>query len=224
MHERFSEQLSAYLDGELPEAERASLEGHLLSCAVCSQALAELRRVVAWAPGFQGSAPKNDLWSSIEPLLARRISKGQQKARERWSGRQVTIRLPHLLAAGIALVLLSAGTMWLTRSHGTENVAQLGTPAPKSWDYVRASATERQYDQAVAELEGILASGDTALDPATLKVIRGSLVAIDRAIQDAREAITRDSTNDYLNASIAANMRRKLDILRTAAQAVAAKS
>ncbi|MEO8293980.1 MAG: zf-HC2 domain-containing protein [Gemmatimonadota bacterium] len=224
MHERFNEQLSAYLDGELPEADRASLEGHLLSCAGCSQALAELRRVVAWAPGFQGTAPKNDLWSSIEPLLARRTSRGQQKARERWSGRQVTIRLPHLLAAGIALILLSAGTMWLARSHGTENVGQVGTPAPRSWDYVRASATERQYDQAVAELEGILASGDTALDPATLKVIRGSLVAIDRAIQEAREAITRDSTNDYLNASIAANMRRKLDILRTAAQAVAAKS
>lgn len=137
------------------------------------------------------------------------------------------MRVPHLLAAGIALMLLSAGAMWLARSKqqplGPEVSGSFPTVS-KTWSSYKAAATEKQYDQAVAQLEGILAGSDSILEPGTLKVIRESLATIDRAILDAREAIARDSNNSYLNASIALNMRRKLDILRTAAQAVAAKS
>lgn len=223
MQDEFMDQLSAYIDGELPQGERVVLEQHLRHCDECSRTLAQLRRVVGWAPQFEGMLPANDPWTSIEPLLTRQGSPSHKQAQDRWFGRKVTIRIPHLLAAGIALVLVSAGAMWLIRSQTVSQASSI-VSAPKSWDYLRASATEEQYDQAVTQLEGILAAGDSALDPATLKVIRESLVAIDHAIQDAREAIARDSSNAYLNASIAANMRRKLDILRTAAQAVAAKS
>jgi hypothetical protein len=223
MHDEFTDQLSAYLDGELRQDERIALEEHLGQCAECSRVVSQLRRVVAWGPQFEGILPANDPWSSIEPLLSRRVFPSTQRARSRWFGRKVTIGIPHLLAAGIALVLLSGGTIWLLRAHTDSPVATISS-SPKSWDYLRASTTEEQYDEAVTQLEGILAAGDSALDPATLKVIRQSLVAIDNAIQDAREAIARDSSNAYLNASIAANMRRKLDILRRAAQAVTAKS
>lgn len=223
MHDPFIEQLSDYLDGELALSERTRLEQHLAGCAECATALEQIRRVAAWAPGYQGIEPDRDLWPLVQSQLSRRETKAARQARERWFSRRITVRLPHLVAAGIALVLLSAGGMWLARARSAP-APQAAITMPKGWSIDKAKATEAQYDQAVAQLEGILAGSDSILEPGTLKVIRESLATIDQAILDARQAIARDSNNSYLNASIALNMRRKLDILRTAAQAVAAKS
>ncbi|HNW45130.1 MAG TPA: zf-HC2 domain-containing protein [Elusimicrobiales bacterium] len=44
-HNLCRENLSAYLDGELPAGERLSLERHLAACPACSRQLAELRLV-----------------------------------------------------------------------------------------------------------------------------------------------------------------------------------
>ncbi|MEI7528233.1 MAG: anti-sigma factor [Elusimicrobiota bacterium] len=44
-HKTCRENLSAYLDGELPPGERLALESHLTGCAECGRELAELRRV-----------------------------------------------------------------------------------------------------------------------------------------------------------------------------------
>ncbi len=44
-HNTCRENLSAYLDGELPAGEKPALESHLASCAACASELAELKRV-----------------------------------------------------------------------------------------------------------------------------------------------------------------------------------
>ncbi|MEO8201493.1 MAG: hypothetical protein ABI679_13280, partial [Gemmatimonadota bacterium] len=203
---------------------RVQLERHLAQCAECARILGQIRNVVAWAPTYQGSQPSRDLWPAVESQLPPLGSSVERRARDSWFGRRISIRVPHLIAAGIALVILSSGVMWLAREKEAASAALATTTAPREWSTFKAAATEAQYDQAIAQLESILAAGDSALEPGTLKVIRESLNTIDRAILDARQAIARDSNNSYLNASIAMNMRRKLDILRTAAQAVAAKS
>jgi len=46
-HKICRENLSAYLDGELPADEKLSLESHLAACADCSRELAELKKVSA---------------------------------------------------------------------------------------------------------------------------------------------------------------------------------
>ncbi len=46
-HNTCRENLSAYLDNELPAGEKAALESHLASCAACARELAELRKVSA---------------------------------------------------------------------------------------------------------------------------------------------------------------------------------
>ncbi|MCX5791527.1 MAG: zf-HC2 domain-containing protein [Elusimicrobia bacterium] len=46
-HKTCRENLSAYLDGELPPGERLALESHLTGCAECGRELAELKRVSA---------------------------------------------------------------------------------------------------------------------------------------------------------------------------------
>jgi anti-sigma factor RsiW len=51
MSDRFTEQLSPYLDGELDALAAARLEQHLGECLDCTRTLAELRAIVAAAPG-----------------------------------------------------------------------------------------------------------------------------------------------------------------------------
>jgi predicted anti-sigma-YlaC factor YlaD len=48
--------LHAYLDGELPSAERAALERHLATCATCRDLLTEERALLERASALLGSA------------------------------------------------------------------------------------------------------------------------------------------------------------------------
>jgi anti-sigma factor RsiW len=78
-HDRWTDRLSEYLDGELAAAERDALEAHLAECARCAAVLADLRGLVSAARTLPDRAPEHDLW----PELARRIESGPSRAR-RW--------------------------------------------------------------------------------------------------------------------------------------------
>ena len=58
----------------------------------------------------------------------------------------------------------------------------------------------------------------------TVRLVEENLRKIDAAIADARAAIQRDPANLYLNRQIAANMRLKLNLLRSATNAIAART
>jgi hypothetical protein len=230
MHDKVTRQLSAYADGELNSAERGAVDRHLAECAECRKALEDITAVKDWAPTYRGMPPARDLWRSIGSRLGTRpIGSGAMKPA--WPGRRVSVRIPLLAAAAVALLVLGAAATRLfnakQQNPGTANRGDAvidAIPVGKRWNPAREQVTNTEFDAAIAELEGILATNGDALEPATLKVIRESLTTIDQAIADARRAIAEDSTNDYLNASIAQNMRRKLGILRMAAQAATAKS
>lgn len=218
MSEHMTEQLSAYLDGELDSVSTAAVERHLAQCQACAGTLDQLRAVKTWAPGYTGLPTAQDLW----PAVKRGIDTPARRTLP-WHGRRVTIGVPLLLAASVILMLLSATAVMLIRRgsvSGPDSVAV----GPGGWNTMEAGITDQQYDTAVAQLEELLATNDTLIEPGTLQVIRQSLMKIDKAIDDARVAIARDSNNAFLRASIAANMRRKLALLRTAAQAVTAQS
>ena len=122
MSDQFTEQLSAYLDGELGAIERERLEAHLGGCAACQAVLADLRAIVAAAPEYPGRAPARDLWPGIEARLER-DGKTQRRNDAKWSDGAPTFRrsvlpsfrlsLPQLLAASIVMAALGGGSVWL---------------------------------------------------------------------------------------------------------------
>jgi hypothetical protein len=61
VEQSYRDQLSAYLDGELGDAERRSLEAHLATCADCRRELAELRTTVALLRRLPEAAPPRSL-------------------------------------------------------------------------------------------------------------------------------------------------------------------
>jgi len=112
----FTSRLSEYIDDELSAAERQSIEAHLVECESCRTIAGELRRVVAHAANAKDSAPVNDLW----PAIYSRIRSGSTTARISPFRRAISARLsftiPQVAAAGLTLMVLSGGLVWMARS------------------------------------------------------------------------------------------------------------
>jgi hypothetical protein len=215
MTDPWIDRLSDYIDGEMSLSERLELEAHLAQCAECSDTLLGLRRVVARARALEDVTPDADLWPGIATQIGARIPR-------RW-----TFSLPQLAAASIALVALSSGAGWMLHSGAiASSLASAPVPPQPSVPLVvgPAAHTGGSYDQAVADLERVLAEGRGRLDTATVRVLEQNLATINRAIAQAQLAVAADSANLYLNSHLAATMRRKLELLRQAAALVASQS
>jgi anti-sigma factor RsiW len=224
MNDHWIDRLSEYLDGELPHNERVALEVHLLDCDRCTATLKDLQRVVRRAQSLPPLVPADDLWAGI----ARRIGATPPRsdivvdlATRRERTRRWAFSLPQLAAAGIALMTLSGGAVWLLREPAHPAPVAVVNPSrgdttPVVSVSLKPSASQ-SYAAAVADLERVLAEGQGRLDTTTVRVIQQNLATIDRAIAEAQRALAADSGNLYLNTHLAETMRRKLELLRQAA-------
>jgi anti-sigma factor RsiW len=227
MSDNWTDRLSEYLDGELPEGERAALESHLRGCGDCSSVLAELREVLAEARTLEDHEPAQDLWPAISAQIG--VASAPRDIIDLGSGRrsrrQWSFSLPQLAAAGLALMTLSGGSVWLLESSRSSRNNEPPSAATSQMPVVTPisnggrSAT-RSYAAAVADLERVLAERQGQLDTTTVRVIQMNLAAIDRAIAQAQKALNADPANMYLNTHLAETMRRKLELLRQAAALV----
>src|SRR2546430_14776001 len=103
MSDTWTNRLSEYLDGDLPEKELAGLEAHLPSCADCRATLEQLRRVVARAQALDDLPPAADLW----PAIARHVGVVSLDARR--ARRRGWVTLPPPAPPPGALARPSAG-------------------------------------------------------------------------------------------------------------------
>jgi hypothetical protein len=218
MRDQWIDRLSEYLDGDLAPEERTGLEAHLMGCEDCRETLAGLRRILARARALEDRPPGRDLW----PGIAERI--GARTARPVRVRRRFTFSVPQLLAAGIALAVVSGGSVWMLQPGATPRFATDAPVAVTPAANVAAERGTRSYDAAVADLERILVEGRGRLDSTTVRVLERNLATIDSAIAEARRAVAADSANLYLNSHLAETMRRKLELLRQAARLVATAS
>ena len=208
MHEEWTDRLSEYLDGELPDADRRAVEAHLQRCADCSAVLGDLRRVVARAQEMGATVPRPpsvDLWDGIVARIESRRSagtpsKGVEVEAERSAGsaapftprvgRRLTFTLPQLAAAAVVVAAVSGGLVWSVsrrpeglRRPSAQDVAQGTSPASGSASQDGAAETESAEPHAVP-----VAMADAQYDAAVsdlekaLKQGRGKLDASTIAI------------------------------------------
>ena len=216
MNDQWKNRLSEYIDGELDSTERATFEAHLATCGDCYATLAELRQVVARAKSLEDAEPETDLWPDIRARLTagRRPAVG---ARRRFS-----FTVPQLLAASIALVLLSGGSAWLALRQGPTNTTEpFAVSRPTN---ARAASWTGSTDIAIGELEAALTLNEKRLDSTTVRIVRKNLAIINRAIAEARIALRNDPGNAYLNLHLADTMRRKVELLRRVNDMAATRS
>lgn len=224
------DRLSDYLDEALEGSERSELEEHLEGCEECRETLVELRQVVARAGRLVDAPPARDLW----PGIAYRIRETEEGERHDAStgtgragespgrrGRSFTFSMPQLAAAAVTLVALSSGIAWQIAGGFSARQAEPVNPVaqtPMQTDLLLASRiASNDYESAIAQLERVLDVGRERLDTATVRKVEEKLALIDKAIDEARQALAADPSNAYLNRYLAGTMRRKLDLLRRAA-------
>jgi len=217
-NDQWTTRLSEYIDGELDSNEQAALEAHLATCGQCYAALGELRQVVARAKSLSDTPPAKDLWVGIHS----RITEGSEPRRHApgVARRRLSFSVPQLLAASIALVLLSGGGVWLALPQRSTPVADEQRPRPR----IDPIGWTQSTDVAIAELQVALDQNEKRLDTATVRIVRKNLAVIDRAISEARMALRNDPGNAYLNLHLANTMRRKVDLLRRVNDMAAAQS
>jgi hypothetical protein len=125
-----------------------------------------------------------------------------------------------LLAASIALMLLSGGGAWLATRQQPVNIAST-RPRPT---ITPVANWARSTDGAIADLQAELTQNEKRLDTTTVRIVRKNLAVIDRAIAEARMALRGDPGNAYLNLHLANTMRRKVELLRRVNELAAARS
>lgn len=228
MTDKWTDQLSAYLDGDLDSKDRAALEVHLAECDECAAVLEQLRGVVGWAQTYSGSEPERDVW----PAVAGEIRKSPRgvvnlaaEREQRSTGRRFS--LPLALAATVSFLVVGSGSWWLARATVPENriAAVIDVSAPEEGFSVAAAIHAAQtYGPAIADLERMLLAEPSTLDTSTVRVLREKLAMIDRAMAEAQEALARDPGSAYLSEHYTGMMRKKLTVLRAVARRVEAET
>lgn len=222
MTDKWTERLSEYIDGDLTREENEALEAHLMTCADCGRTVAELRAVVARAGQIIDRPPQNDLWQGIATRIAESPAAGDVVTPH--TRRRLSFSVPQLAAASVVLMLLSSGTVFLMMQRGAQPVAQAPVTNTQPGTVIPANKTAENYDKAIEELEGALASGRSDLDTATVRVLEKNLRTIDVAIAEARQALARDPGNPYLNQYLDKAMQRKVQLLRRATRILRAQT
>jgi hypothetical protein len=116
-HER--ERLSAYLDDELPPAERAAVELHLAACAECRGRLSELAAVDEAAAGLPADAP-DGYFDGFARRVRERLEQRPAAHTKPAAGVRVGRRLPSWTWAVAAALLLAVVTPLTWRERNAE--------------------------------------------------------------------------------------------------------
>jgi tetratricopeptide (TPR) repeat protein len=230
-HDQVIDRLSEYvddadgLDGEgLGAAERTAIEAHLATCAECRTALSEIRAVVRLAANLPDTRPDANLW----PGISTRLERPAVVPFTRTLSKRFSFTLPQLVAASLALMVLSGGMVWIARLGDPRATLPPAIATDKKPDppatadaapadaITDVSFADAQYDAAVSDLEKALQVGRSRLDPETVRILEENLASIDLAIEQSRKALRNDPANVYLNNHFAASRNRKLALLRRA--------
>jgi hypothetical protein len=232
--------LSAWFEGDLPDAERRAVDAHLRECLRCASLVRDLESIRREAEKLPEMAPSRDLWEGIAARIEAPVIYLKSRA-----PRAPAPRAWKMAAAAVVLMAVSSGVTYFvvsnnqqaasapaismgTESPNTDAVAQttpgVVTPSrPSSGSgsgvlvSAEPSAPEILYDQEITRLRTILDQRRGDLDSTTVGAVEKSLKAIDQAIMDARTALAGDASSQFLNEQLNRALEKKLGVLRRVA-------
>ncbi len=204
--------LSAWVDGDVDDAQRRRIEEHLAGCSGCREEAESFRALSREAGRLPREiAPPRDLW----PDIARRIA-AEDRTSGRWRGAR-TWR--GVAAAAVVAVAVLAGV-----SIGRH--ASPPADAGRSTTVVQASlAGTGDLDGAIAEyarasrmLREALARRQASMNGDTVRVVFDNLAIIDSAIERIRVALAADPGNRDLAVLLVATYQQEIELLQRATQ------
>lgn len=124
-----------------------------------------------------------------------------------------------LAAAAVLLVAASAAVTSVVLTRDRVPAVSAGVAAGPSEQEGAAvlaalALRENQYLQTVNGLNQLIAESESQLSPETVRTIRASLLVIDAAIIEVRQALAEDPANAQLLEILESNYEKKVDLLR----------
>ena len=229
--------LSAWFEGDLDLPQRREVDAHLRECLRCASLVRDIEGMRRDADKLPELVPSRDLWEGI----ATRIETPVIELAPRQAAPAPARRTWQMAAAAVVLMAASSGITYLaTRGQGsaigadvlassssiTDSAAPgVITPRPRPTSSgtpilvssAEPMAAEVVYAQEITRLRTVLDERRTSLDSATINTIEKSLLAIDKAIGDARRALAADASSQFLTEQLNRALEKKLGVLRRVA-------
>jgi len=218
-HEVIKHLLDDYVTGELNEDARAPVEEHVATCAMCTEEVRSLKRVLERAADLPKSIdPPAEAWSNIRTAILREenaVKSVTRPGREHFWNRRFA--LVAAAAAVLVAVLSSSGTAWYLSTRSPRDVVSREPRTASRWTlaaYTEFTIEENNYLRTVADLQTILDQQESVLAPETVAQLKSSLRTIDEAILEARTALARDPSNKVLIDMVSSGYKQKVDLLK----------
>ena len=207
------------VDGTLGAIRRAELEQHLRDCDACRGLLEDLERVRRAAAALPSVAPPDRAWLQIAGRLrqeGRLTDVAPQPARRGYAWLAIAAAL--LVAVGGSLVVLYPRF----QSAPPASTATATAPAPGNAVDARTvesvqnevEAAQKNYETAIAHLEGIAKANRQALDPQTARTLDKNLAITDMAIADSSAAVRTEPTSVAAREALFDSLRQKVALLQ----------
>jgi anti-sigma factor RsiW len=202
--------LGDYVDGTLDERTAVELEMHLAVCERCRAVAADFTSIRRSALALEPELPPAHVWTRLSDAFEAE----RRSTRHGWGFTWQT------LAASLVTVTLVASMAWvgngLTSVNGPSG--RLTSTAVTQPEPISVGAqfelAEAQYTTAIAGLESITKSEQSALDMETADVLQANLTVIDGAITESRAALQTEPDNSAAQESLFEALRSKLELLQ----------
>lgn len=203
--------LGDYVDGTLDERSRVEFEAHLASCDRCRAVVADLGVIRQATLALEPELPAPHVWTKLSAAFE--AEHGSTRRGWGFSAWQT-------IAASVAMVALVASLTWIGQGLAPIKApsGQQASSATSQVEPISVRAqfdlAEAQYTSAIAGLETITKSEQSALDMETADVLQANLTVIDGAITESRAALQTEPDNPAAQESLFDALRSKLELLQ----------
>jgi hypothetical protein len=214
-----TEQLSAFVDGELSAAETAAVRAHAAGCAQCAATIGDLRAMVAGAGALAEPEPPPTLWPSIEGALDDRGGPFGWLSLANWR----PFGLGALAgAAAVALVVFGLRAPRNGVPAAPPGAEAIATSAAAASDpllneaeaeFAEAAAA---YERSIAKLRALLEREEARWSPHERNRMAERLGRLDEAIARSRELARRTPGDSVGNEQLFAAYQQKIAFLAAA--------
>lgn len=164
------DELSAYIDGELPPARRADVEAHVAGCPQCRQQVAELRQLAAGVAAMPKMQPAPQFLAEVRGKLAR----GERPESRPW---QDVLFHPFWPKVPLELVAVAAALMVVSRFSTQPTPQEIASEG----HFAKAESREEAAQPAKEAVNRGRMEPETPAAPAA-SASRGNIVAMNGAV------------------------------------------
>jgi hypothetical protein len=205
----YDAQIGDYVDGAMDEAQRASFESHLATCASCRAAVADFSVIRAASLSLEPQVPPPHVWRKLSAAI-----EAEPKPFFGVGGTQWWRTFAPVAAMAVLIASLSWTAAQLTSVPG-ERIATRTPVTPSEPVSILAEyqLAERDLSNTIEGLERI-ATDRTPLDMETADVLKANLTVLDGAIGESRDALKKEPENDVAQESLFEALRNKVALLQ----------